>query len=121
MSHCSGFCVFLGFSSITSGAMNCGVPIMLLDNMYCCVVQMTEVLRFLKKKKIIHLDIKPSNILVHNDTLLKLCDFGSSKLIKKNMEVIKVTGTPDFMAPEVLKENEKNTENPEQCDVWSIG
>lgn len=40
--------------------------------------QILEALKYLKKKKVIHKDIKCENILLDNG-VLKLCDFGCSK------------------------------------------
>jgi len=46
-----------------------------------------------------HLDIKLENILVSNDGVLKLCDFGMVQSIESN--VAKRMGTEMYMAPEV--------------------
>lgn len=40
-------------------------------------------LEFLKRHSIIHRDIKPKNILIHESTI-KISDFGVAKIIKKN-------------------------------------
>lgn len=41
--------------------------------------QIVEALAYLEKKNIIHQDIKCENILIDNEGVLKLCDFGCSK------------------------------------------
>ena len=89
-------------------------------------IQITEAIRFMKKKNFIHLDMKPSNILVHihagkQELIFKLCDFGTSKKINKLGSVVSKTGTIGYMAPEILKENPKNTSNAYQADLWSFG
>lgn len=44
-------------------------------------MQILEGLVFCKKKNIVHRDLKPENILYTNDKRVKICDFGSSKII----------------------------------------
>lgn len=51
-----------------------------------------------------HRDIKPENLLFSDDThtQLKLVDFGEAKSTKKG-PLNDYVGTPDYMAPEVVK------------------
>ena len=98
------------------------VPQQVITHINTFVLQMSEAMRYLKKNSVVHLDLKPSNLLITRQTLLKVCDFGSSKTVTKKMSVIKpVGGTPHYMSPEVIKEDPRNTENPYQCDVWAVG
>jgi len=41
-------------------------------------------LDYCHKKNIVHRDLKPENILLTNDEQVKICDFGSSKVINNN-------------------------------------
>ncbi|XP_059307665.1 G-type lectin S-receptor-like serine/threonine-protein kinase SD2-5 [Lycium ferocissimum] len=55
-------------------------------------------------QKIIHLDIKPQNILLDQNFNAKISDFGLSKLIEKDKSkvVTRMRGTPGYLAPEWL-------------------
>lgn len=56
--------------------------------------EIIDAFRFLQKKKMVHRDIKPKNILVH-DGVLKLADFGFCKKYSEENEImITITGTP---------------------------
>ncbi|KAH0653816.1 hypothetical protein KY289_031494 [Solanum tuberosum] len=68
--------------------------------------------------KIIHLDIKPQNILLDHNLNAKVSDFGLSKLVGKDESkiVTAMRGTPGYLAPEWL--NEVITE---KVDVYSFG
>ncbi|MCD7765842.1 MAG: serine/threonine protein kinase [Lachnospiraceae bacterium] len=64
--------------------------------------QLSEVLVYLhnRKKPVLHLDIKPSNILLRPDEGLVLIDFGSSIRGHPDEHVNSGYGTPGFAAPE---------------------
>ncbi|KAH0651942.1 hypothetical protein KY285_031326 [Solanum tuberosum] len=68
--------------------------------------------------KIIHLDIKPQNILLDQNLNAKVSDFGLSKLVGKDESKIVTTmrGTPGYLAPEWLHEV-----ITEKVDVYSFG
>ncbi|MBA0629275.1 hypothetical protein Godav_023858 [Gossypium davidsonii] len=69
-------------------------------------------------RKIIHLDIKPQNILLDENFNAKVSDFGLSKLIEKDQSqvVTSMRGTPGYMAPEWL-----SLVITEKVDVYSFG
>eukprot|EP01012_Entosiphon_sulcatum_P026196 TRINITY_DN315_c0_g1_i1.p1 TRINITY_DN315_c0_g1~~TRINITY_DN315_c0_g1_i1.p1 ORF type:complete len:447 (-),score=68.36 TRINITY_DN315_c0_g1_i1:25-1365(-) len=66
-----------------------------------------------------HRDLKPENLLVDASDSLKISDFGLSALNKDNGKLLMTTcGTPNYVAPEVLKEKGYNGV---MSDVWSCG
>lgn len=67
---------------------------------------------------IVHRDLKSPNLLVDKNFVVKVGDFGLSR-IKKNtfLSSRSTMGTPEWMAPEVLR----NELSDEKCDVYSFG
>ncbi|CAN6452372.1 unnamed protein product [Victoria cruziana] len=67
---------------------------------------------------IVHRDLKSPNLLVDKKWTVKVCDFGLSRLKANTFLSSKSTaGTPEWMAPEVLRDEPSN----EKCDVYSFG
>ncbi|TKV93737.1 hypothetical protein SEVIR_9G245700v4 [Setaria viridis] len=67
---------------------------------------------------IVHRDLKSPNLLVDDNWTVKVCDFGLSRLKHSTFLSSKSTaGTPEWMAPEVLRNEQSN----EKCDVYSFG
>jgi serine/threonine protein kinase len=82
--------------------------------------QILDGVAFLHEKNIVHLDLKPQNLLLSvqdNCDDVKLCDFGLSKVLEPGVKVREIIGTVDYMAPEVLSYDPICL----STDVWSIG
>ena len=82
--------------------------------------QILSGLHYLHLKGIAHRDIKGANILITEDGIAKLADFGSSKKLIMESLVSGIKGTPHFMAPEVIKGTQATT-GWYKADVWSVG
>lgn len=81
------------------------------------IYQIVEGMKYVHFKHIIHRDLKPSNILIASDGLIRIADFGISKLMTPGEQNTTGVGTQRFMAPEIIKEEEYN----EKVDVYSFG
>ncbi|MCO5605855.1 hypothetical protein L7F22_060039 [Adiantum nelumboides] len=72
------------------------------------------------KDLVVHLDIKPQNILLDDNFVAKVSDFGLSTLMGRDESRVITTmrGTPGYLAPEWLAEG---LEVFAKCDVFSYG
>eukprot|EP00063_Salmo_salar_P051066 XP_014025901.1 PREDICTED: dual specificity mitogen-activated protein kinase kinase 1 [Salmo salar] len=82
--------------------------------LYAEVIKGLSYLR--EKHKIMHRDVKPSNILVNSRGEIKLCDFGVSGQLIDSM-ANSFVGTRSYMSPERLQ----GTHYSVQSDIWSMG
>ncbi|CAL8090942.1 unnamed protein product [Calicophoron daubneyi] len=81
--------------------------------------QVCEAVKHMHDNNIIHLDIKPEDILCETgkSTNIKLADFGLSKRISPNEQVRVTTATPEFAAPEIARYEPVGF----YTDMWAIG
>ena len=71
----------------------------------------------------IYRDLKPENILLNEDGYLLVCDFGISKLIDPEEAELAYDfiGTPEYMAPEMLRAKSGKTGYTFSVDWWALG
>ncbi|XP_036408929.1 serine/threonine kinase 17a like [Megalops cyprinoides] len=74
----------------------------------------------LHRNNVVHLDLKPQNILLTSSRPLgdiRIVDFGLSRRMDNVKEVREILGTPEYVAPEILNYEPIST----ATDMWSIG
>ncbi len=77
-----------------------------------------EAVDYAHRNLVVHLDLKPSNILVQPSGTPKLLDFGTSKLLEADGSMTTTLPlTPSYASPEQLRNEPVTT----LCDVYSLG
>lgn len=84
------------------------------------ISQCLDALKYLHAMNIAHRDIKPENILLQakDNFVVKISDFGLSRLAEGSSVMKTKCGSPDYVAPEVIK-NEGSY--GVTVDMWSLG
>lgn len=80
------------------------------------MLKLKAAFKVIRQHRVVHRDLKLSNILVTADFEIKLADFGFART-QEDEYFRSVVGTPLTMAPEVFDRKEYN----EKCDIWSLG
>ncbi|CAD8141626.1 unnamed protein product [Paramecium pentaurelia] len=95
-------------------------------NIRFIIKQIGSGIKELHEMGLAHRDLKPENILIktlfsndknESQQVFKICDFGVVKNIS-NLKT-KAVGTPYYLAPELLTNNNDNYST--KCDIWSFG
>lgn len=84
------------------------------------LLQVARGLRAAKQKEIIHRDIKPSNLILSQDGLIKITDFGLAKVVTSSIDITAtgvIVGTPLYMSPE----QGKGEPLDHRSDIYSLG
>ncbi|KAM9364643.1 LOW QUALITY PROTEIN: serine/threonine-protein kinase 17B [Pholidichthys leucotaenia] len=82
--------------------------------------QMLEGVHNLHQSNLVHLDLKPQNILLTSLTPpgdIKIVDFGLARRLGAVGELREILGTPEYVAPEILNYEPITT----ATDLWSVG
>ncbi|XP_053692670.1 dual specificity mitogen-activated protein kinase kinase 4-like [Sabethes cyaneus] len=106
------------FYKFICDCQNSRIPEAILGQIALATVQ---ALNYLKEKlRIIHRDVKPSNILLKSNGDIKLCDFGISGQLVDSIARTKDAGCRPYMAPERIDPHRARGYDV-RSDVWSLG
>ena len=81
--------------------------------------QICSAIYYMHSRGVVHCDLKPENILIKNEKgkeVIKLIDFGLSKIHKQGSYLTEKTGTYMYMSPEQI-----DGKYDETADIWSVG
>jgi eukaryotic-like serine/threonine-protein kinase len=82
------------------------------------VVQACRALDYAHRRGVIHRDVKPANIVVTRDGVIKVVDFGIARLADASKtQTGTFLGTLAYMSPEVLRGQQADA----RCDLWALG
>ncbi|NXO55578.1 SPEG kinase, partial [Aramus guarauna] len=89
------------------------------DDVVSYVLQLLQGLEYLHSRRIVHLDIKPDNIIISGMNALKIIDFGSAQTYNPLVlrQLGRRVGTLEYMSPEVVKGDPVGS----AADVWGVG
>ena len=82
------------------------------------IVRICQALEYAHKNRVVHRDIKPGNIMVNSDGVVKVVDFGIARLVDfSRTHTNMMIGTPAYMAPELFRKKKAD----ERTDIWAVG
>jgi serine/threonine protein kinase len=88
------------------------------------IPQICDALQFAHDEGIVHRDIKPENVMLDKKGRVKIADFGLARILGRESEDLRLTGTkdvmgtPHYMAPEQV---EHPQEVDHRADIYSLG
>jgi serine/threonine-protein kinase len=80
-------------------------------------LQILDTIGYLHREGMLHLDIKPNNIMVRKDRSIKILDMGISAKINDKSNNLKACGTPAYMPPEQFERGTLGT----YTDIFALG
>jgi fused-like protein len=80
--------------------------------------QLAGALHYLHSRRIMHRDMKPQNVLVSSNGVIKLADFGFARALSASTVLLtSIKGTPLYMAPEIYQDRRYDP----SADAWGLG
>ena len=82
------------------------------------VVQACRALDYAHRRGVIHRDVKPANIVITTDGMVKVVDFGIARIADASKtQTGMLLGTLAYMSPEQLRGQHADA----RCDIWALG
>jgi serine/threonine protein kinase len=82
------------------------------------LVQACRALDYAHRRGVIHRDVKPANIMVTSEDVVKVVDFGIARIVDTaKTQTGMLLGTLSYMAPEQVRGQHAD----QRCDVWALG
>jgi serine/threonine protein kinase/polyhydroxyalkanoate synthesis regulator phasin len=82
------------------------------------LVQACRALDYAHRRGVIHRDVKPANIMVTSEGVVKVVDFGIARIVDTaKTQTGMLLGTLSYMAPEQVRGQHAD----QRCDVWALG
>ncbi|XP_034722884.1 serine/threonine-protein kinase NLK isoform X2 [Etheostoma cragini] len=90
------------------------------DHAKVFLYQILRGLKYLHSAGILHRDIKPGNLLVNSNCVLKICDFGLARVeeLDESRHMTQEVVTQYYRAPEILMGSRHYSNS---IDIWSVG
>ncbi len=88
-----------------------------LDSVLQIVYVCSDAISYAHRHGVLHKDLKPDNILLDEDGVLKIIDFGIACLANAQSEEAIIMGTPAYMSPEQLRGEKLDA----RSDIYSLG
>lgn len=81
-------------------------------------IQIIMAVQYIHSKKVLHRDLKAENVFLTKKNVVKIGDFGISKVLENTVDVAQtIVGTPSYLSPELCQDIPYSSKS----DVWAVG